>query len=84
MFNLLQQRLNFNTRVYPFFDNIDITAYITPTNGSLGGNLITDANGVSGTFSIPDPKVNSNPRWRTGERTFRLTSSSTNSQDAAC
>ena len=38
---------------------------------------------VSGTFSIPDPKVNSNPRWRTGERTFRLTSSSTNSQDAA-
>ena len=43
-------------------------------------NLISDANGrVSGTFAIPDPKVNSNPRWRTGERTFRLTSSSTNS-----
>ena len=77
-------RMKPNTRVYPFFDNIDITSYITPTNGSLGGNLITDANGaVSGTFSIPDPKVNSNPRWRTGERTFRLTSSSTNSQDAA-
>ena len=38
---------------------------------------------MSGTFAIPDPKVNSNPRWRTGERTFRLTSSSTNSQDAA-
>ena len=75
-------RMKPNTRVYPFFDNIDITSYITPTNGSLGGNLITDANGVSGTFSIPDPKVNSNPRWRTGERTFRLTSSSTNSQDA--
>tara|TARA_B100000963_G_scaffold167630_1_gene145637 strand:- start:16172 stop:22282 length:6111 start_codon:yes stop_codon:yes gene_type:complete len=77
-------RLKPNTRVYPFFDNVDITAYITPSGGSLGGNLVTDANGaVSGTFAIPDPKVNSNPRWRTGERTFRLTSSSTNSQDAA-
>ena len=37
-------RMKPNTRVYPFFDNIDITSYITPTNGSLGGNLITDAN----------------------------------------
>ena len=77
-------RLKPNTRVYPFFDNVDITQYVTPTGGAAGGNLITDANGrVSGTFAIPDPKVNSNPRWRTGERTFRLTSSSTNSQDAA-
>ena len=38
---------------------------------------------MSGTFAIPDPKVNSNPRWRTGERTFRLTSSSTNSASVA-
>ena len=77
-------RLKPNTRVYPFFDNVDITSYITPTSGSLGGNLVTDANGaVSGTFSIPDPTVNTNPRWRTGDRTFRLTSSSTNSMDAA-
>ena len=67
------------TRVYPFFDNVAITAYVTPSGGSLGGSLLTDSNGaVSGTFAIPDPKVNSNPRWRTGERVFRLTSSSTN------
>jgi len=72
-------RMKPNTRVYPFFDNIDISSYITPTGGSLGGNLVTDANGaVSGTFAIPDPTVNSNPRWRTGQRVFRLTSSSTN------
>ena len=46
--------------------------------------MVTDANGsVSGTFAIPDPTVNTNPRWRTGDRTFRLTSSSTNSMDAA-
>src|SRR6056300_780393 len=73
-------RMKPNTRVYPFFDNIDISSYITPDGGSLGGNLVTDANGkVEGTFAIPDPKVNANPRWRTGQRLFRLTSSSTNS-----
>jgi len=68
-----------NTRVFPFFDEQAITAYVTPTSGSLGGNLITDANGAcSGTFAIPDPNVDANPRWRTGSRVFRLTSSSTN------
>ena len=73
-------RLKPNTRVYPFFDNIDVTSYVTPDAGALGGNLVTDANGkVEGTFAIPDPKTNSNPRWRTGQRLFRLTSSSTNS-----
>jgi len=72
-------RLKPNTRVFPFFDSDDISVYVTPTGGTLGGNLITDANGaVSGTFAIPDPKVSSNPRWRTGQRVFRLTSSSTN------
>ena len=75
-----------NTRVYPFFDNIDVSTYVTPTGGSLGGNVVTDANGfVSGTFAIPDPNTTSNPRWRTGKRVFRLTSSSTNSTDrTAC
>jgi hypothetical protein len=68
-----------NTRVFPFFDEQSITAYVTPTGGSLAGNLNTDANGaVSGTFAIPDPNVDANPRWRTGKRVFRLTSSSTN------
>jgi hypothetical protein len=32
-------------------------------------------------FDIPDPTNDSNPRWRTGKRVFRLTSSSTNSTD---
>ena len=68
-----------NTRVFPYFDEQLITAYVTPSGGSLGGNLNTDANGaVSGTFAIPDPNVDANPRWRTGKRVFRLTSSSTN------
>ena len=42
-----------NTRVFPFFDNVDISTYVTPSGGSLGGNLVTDSNGVvSGTFAI--------------------------------
>ena len=79
--NFTGTRMKPNTRVYAYFDNIDISSYITPTGGSLGGNLVTDANGaVTGTFAIPDPTNNSNPRWRTGQRIFRLTSSVTNSQ----
>ena len=79
--NFTGTRLKPNTRVYAYFDNIDISSYVTPTSGSLGGNLVTDANGaVSGTFAIPDPTNNNNPRWRTGQRIFRLTSSVTNSQ----
>ena len=72
-------RMKPNTRVYPYFDNIAIATYCTPTGGSLGGNIVTDANGAcSGTFAIPDPTNNANPRWRTGQRVFRLTSSATN------
>jgi hypothetical protein len=71
-----------NTRVYGFFDNVDINAFITPTSGSLGGSIVTDANGTaSGVFAIPDPNTDSNPRWRTGKRVFRLTGSSSNSAD---
>ena len=32
-------RMKPNTRVYAFFDNIDISTYITPSGGSLGGNI---------------------------------------------
>ena len=73
-------RMKPNTKVYPFFDNIDISSYVTPNGGNIGDAITTDNNGAAtGTFTIPDPKVNSNPRWRTGQRVFRLTSSSTNS-----
>ena len=58
----------------PFFDKWYIFI-CNSSGGSSGSNLDTDNNGsVSGTFTIPDPKDNSNPRWRTGERVFRLTS----------
>ena len=67
------------TKVYPFFDKTNVTAQVTPTGGSAGGDLITSAAGkISGVFAIPDPNVRGNPQFRTGDRVFRLTSSATN------
>ena len=76
-----------NTRVYAFFDRQNVNAYITPTSSAYsdaatpvaGSNLNTDGAGrISGTFVIPDPKVKGNPKFQTGEVSFKLTSSSTN------
>ena len=72
------------TRVYPFFDKVNITNHITPSGGAVGGNIITNAFGsVSGTFLIPDPNSDGNPRFRTGSRIFRLSSSSANADNAS-
>lgn len=72
-------RMRPNTRVYAFFDDVDVNAYCRPTSGTNGQALITDANGrVSGVFTIPNTDT---IRFRTGEREFLLTSSSTNQDD---
>ena len=69
-----------NTRIYPFFDDVDVSIYVTPTGSSAGAALTTNATGdCSGVFSIPNPARLANPRWRTGRRTFRLTSNAFNS-----
>jgi hypothetical protein len=61
-----------NTRVYPFFDRTSVTAFVTPTGGSLGGILTTDSAGnISGTFDIPFG------RFFVGDRNFLLSDSST-------
>ena len=67
------------TRVYPFFDKTNVSFYCTPTGGSLGGALITSGAGrITGVFAIPNPTVRGAPRFRTGERQFRLTSDANN------
>ena len=72
-------RLKPNTKVFPFFDNESVSSLVTPSGGVAGGTLTTDANGaVSGTFALPNTDTQ---RFRVGERVFRLTSSSTNSND---
>jgi len=77
------------TRIYPFFDGVDISTYVTPTGSTAGSALTTNSAGTaSGVFALPaptDPRiiptgpgVSIPPRWRVGKRVFRLTSSSTN------
>ena len=79
-----------NIRLYAFFDGQDINQYITPLSGfttdaadvsgvvQAAAPIITSAAGkVRGIFALPDPKVEGNPVFRTGEVPFRLTSSTT-------
>jgi len=81
-----------NTRLFAFFDKINVGAHITPASSSFSNaetpvaginvdtnKLISDASGrVEGTFLIPDPKIEGNLQFKTGELQFRLTSSSKN------
>ena len=83
--NFVVDGLKPNTRVYPFFDKVDVTNFVTPATGgvgtvtSTGGAIFSNGGGsCTGLFTIPDPNVAGNPQFQTGERLFRLTSSSTN------
>ena len=68
-----------DTRVYPFFDGVDVSSLVTPTGSTAVAALTTNAAGTaSGVFALPTPTVDTNPRFRVGKRVFRLTSSSTN------
>jgi len=68
-----------STRIFPFFDGVDVSSYVTPTGSTAGAALTTNAAGsASGVFALPDPKTSGNPKWRVGTRSFRLTTSSTN------
>ena len=77
-----------NMRLYAFFDKKDVKAYVTPLSGYTtdttivaASPMITTAAGeIKGTFQIPDPKIDGNPKFRTGEVEFRLTSSDTDSR----
>ena len=78
------------TRIYPFFDGVDVSAFITPASTNFttdatptkASPLITDAVGaIEGTFEIPESRFagqGGNPRFKTGELEFKLTSSSVN------
>ena len=79
-----------NTRLYVFFDKQDVNAHITPSSSTYtsdttivaGSPLIsTPAGKIEGSFTIPEyrfPGTTQNPKFRTGEVEFRITSSPTN------
>ena len=77
-------RMKPNTRLFAFFDEEPVSSFctvsgVTTDNDNVGVGT-TDASGkLTGTFTIPDPNVSGNPKFRTGDRVFRLTSSSNNS-----
>ena len=65
-----------NTRLYPYFDNIPVFNYVTPTTSTFantagaGAALVTNANGaVFGVFTLPNDNT---LKFRQGERPFRL------------
>jgi len=85
--------------------NVDVEEMAKTANGRFQGNmkigellvgltsgaaayvkdrrLLTDNVGnFKGTFFIPNPKVDSNPRWATGTRTLRFTTNPQNSREA--
>ena len=78
-----------NNRVYAFFDQKDVNAYVTPssttytsdTTVAAASPLITTASGrIECTFAIPEHRFAGQenvPKFQTGEVEFRLTSSST-------
>ena len=69
-----------NTRVYPFFDNVDVSVYCAPQTGedsngpiygTLGDPLLSNAVGeVHGQFNLPNnpPTI----QFRTGAKEFKL------------
>jgi hypothetical protein len=67
------------TKVYAFFDGVDVNEDTRPMNGSNGQPLVTDANGnIVGVFTIPNRP---DKRFFTGTREFILTTSPTNADD---
>lgn len=65
--NITAKGLKPSTRYYPFFDNTDVSAYVS-------GSTLSDVNGIINgiTFSVPAET------FRTGRKLFRLTDSATN------
>jgi hypothetical protein len=79
-----------NTRLYVFFDGVDVNSYVTPLSSAYTTDttivassplVTTGAGKVEGSFAIPEYRFAGQgnvPIFKTGEVEFRMTSSSTN------
>lgn len=68
-----------NTRVYAFFDEIDVNDNVRPLGGAYGEPLVTDSEGnLNGVFTVPNED---DKKFSVGDRVFRLTNSASNSFD---
>ena len=78
--------------MYLYFDKVAVSAFATPASTEFSGDativegspLITNGYGkCEGTFRIPDPRVQGNPKFKTGEVQIRLTSNKQNNLNPA-
>ena len=59
-----------SSKMFPFFDNVNVTAYCKQNGKVYGADMITDMDGnLDGVFYIPN---NNNLRFRTGTKQFTL------------
>lgn len=59
-----------NTTLSAYFDDVDVTQYCAPIDGSVNDDLVTDDQGrVRGIFTIPN---NPEHHFRVGTKTFKL------------
>lgn len=66
------------TRIYPFFDSVDVSQDCKPTGGNYGDPIITNSAGsVTGNFLVPNKK---GKVFKTGTTVFKFTDSPTDSQ----
>ena len=84
LINFVGHALKPNSKLYVYFDNVDVSSYITPTNslfantGIEGSLLSSNSDGdVYGQFRLPN---DSSLKFRTGTKLFRLTDNPTNSK----
>lgn len=70
-----------NSKMYFFFDDKDVNAYVRPQFGSYGESVITDQDGeFTAYFQIPN---NSSLRFRTGEKRLVVIDNSENNRETS-
>lgn len=69
------------SRMYPFFDNVDVSAYCKQDGKAYGAPLVTDINGdIIGIFNIPN---NETLKFRTGTKQFTLNDNTSNVKETS-
>lgn len=67
------------TRLYPFWDSVDVSSECKPNGGNYGDALLTDSNGaLSGTFLVPNRP---DKKFTVGTSVMRFTDSASDSRD---
>jgi hypothetical protein len=70
-----------STKMFAFFDNVNVSAYCKQTGKAFGADMITDVDGnLEGIFNIPN---NATLRFRTGTKQFTLIDNALNIKETS-